>query len=475
MPERRIVENLTAGISAAENAARILGTSAKQYAQRAASAGSVAVGAAADWTRGLAYPEDPKNILDSNVALRPFPGDVPHPEILSASFRSDVLLGLSAAGVISLEDRIVGATRSIFHDGLRHQELSFSLFGADYDAIHGWMDTVPGSVRRGGGILHRLQHGHDFASAAEVYHQHGMAGVLVWAQHVSQDLMTPTGVPFPVGAQRLASALVDRGIATSGKAALLVSFNVAELAAGFLTLRFALRLPALVQEVQRKRDASRLCAQAQDAWRARDIDGAIANYRAALAVTDGDPAIQMALGWAYAEMGRATAESFLAFRNAAEGLATGDRTIDTDGLHLNFRGVAYLLALAQAREVLSQDHLRAAWRSELDRMLQGALRAFERSAHYFECPPSISVFGHELEWRPRPLSAAANYYLAARLAHTAPFLSAASDAQRLGGLALASLERARTRYAEESERIAAVADRWRLELAPVSVMARYAA
>ena len=90
--------------------------------------------------------------------------------------------------------------------------------------------------------MHRLQHGHDLRAATQIYEEHGLPGVLVWAQHIAQDVTTPTGIPFPVGAERLAGYLVSSGFTTPGKAALMLSFNVAEIAASLLSGAFVLRL-----------------------------------------------------------------------------------------------------------------------------------------------------------------------------------------------------------------------------------------
>lgn len=397
------------------------------------------------------------------------PGGLPDPRLLSASWRSDLLLGLSAVGAISLEDEIVGITRSLFHDDLSHRELSVLLFGADFDAIHGWMDTVPGSAIRGGGILHRLQHGHDVGAAQAIYEQHGLQGVLVWAQHLAQDTATPTGVPIPVGGERLAEYLVSRGLETPGKAALLVSMNVAEVAGSVLAGAFALRLAGFARDVQRQLKVKRLCERARAAWEAGDMDAVVTRYGAARALADGDPAIEMALGWAYAEVGRPDARSFLAFRAAAEGFSLDERMIPHHGLRLDLRGTAYLLALSQSYQILGQDDLKTAWRGELDRMLRGAMFAFERAGQACDQGPVLSLGEREIEWRPHPLSAAANYYLAARTGFAAPFLPSASDAPRLAELTLAQLERAQALHPTEAGRIERVVERWRAELAPIAI------
>jgi hypothetical protein len=68
-------------------------------------------------------------------------------------------------------------------------------------------------------------------------------------------------------------------------------------------------------------------------------------------------------------------------------------------------------------------------------------------------------------YRQRPFSAAANYYLAARLARSAPFLPASAEAARLSAGALGMLEGAARAHAEDADGVRRSAARWKLELA----------
>jgi hypothetical protein len=433
-------------------------------ASRAASFGRDAVGQAGARAQRAWAPEDPTIILAS-AAFAPFPNGGPPAEMLSIAWRADALVGLSAMGVTVWEQEIVTVTRSVFHDGLRHQELSRRLFGSDCDTIHRWIDTVPGSGIRGGGIVHRLQHGHDLAAAQALYEQHGLPGLLVWMQHVGQDLATPTGIPIPVGGAGLADWLVQAGHATPGKAALMLSFNAAELAAAVLSGAFALRLAALAAEFRRQRQVVRRCTAAREAWARGDLDAVVAHYGEARSLSHDEPAILMALGWAYAQMGRPAAESFLAFRAAAMGLAREDRGVEVDGATISLRGLAYLLALSHAVQVLEQTDLQGAWRAELDRMLRGAITAFEQMAIAQADGPALRVGERELAlYRQRPFSAAANYYLAARLAWSAPFLAESSEAPRLSVRALQMQDRAATAYPHAAGEIQGARLRWATEL-----------
>jgi hypothetical protein len=269
----------------------------------------------------------------------------------------------------------------------------------------------------------------------------------------------------PVGGKATAEFLVDNGHTTSGKAALLVSFNAVELAASFLAGAFALRLAMLLKEAHRRRKVQKRCEAALEARERGDLDAVIAHYAEARSLED-DPTLSLALGWAYRETGRPAAESFLAFRRAALALATEDRTIEVDGVALSLRGLAYLLALVEAPRILQREELAGAWREELERMTRGAVTSFEAAA-ITQCErPRVSVGDRELAWRPRPLSAAANYYLAGRAATAVPFASPTGEVPRHRGNALELLGDSRQEAAgEEAERIDGAARRWHRELA----------
>lgn len=412
-------------------------------------------------------PEDPEEILEESPLFRPLPEEpreIP-PELLSLRWRSEAVLALSAAGLLSLEDEIIRHTDRLFHAGLPTPQLSERIFGRDFSELHQWIDTVPGRTAPGGGIIHRLKHGHDLEAAAAIYREHGLEGVLAWTQHVGQDVFSITGIPIPVGGQTVADFLVDRGTTSPGKAALLVSFNAVELAASFLAGAFALRLARLLREMKSRRRVKRRCAAAFAARERGDSDAMIANYAEARSLSD-DPALSLALGWAYREIGRPTAESFLEFRRAALGLGSQDQLINLDGVSVSLRGLAYLLALAEAPQVLQREDLRGAWREELDRMARGAARSFEAVAIAQSERPSITLGERRLEWRPLPLSAAANYYLAARGMASVPFASSTVEIPRLRDRAVEMLRRAKDgAVPNEADRLMSVAKRWRGELA----------
>jgi len=176
--------------------------------------------------------------------------------------------------------------------------------------------------------------------------------------------------------------------------------------------------------------------------------------------------IALSLGWCHASLERPGSESFLYFREPARGMGTGDVTIGLDGAMISLRGIAYLLALSEAPRVLDQDHLETHWREELESLWKGAMMSFEQAAIRQAEPPGIDLGPVDVDWRPRRLSAASNYYFAARSCSLVPFLPQA-EALRLARRSESILDQAmREDYPAERERLASVKARWARELRP---------
>lgn len=424
--------------------------------------------AAGERARLLAFPEEPSEILSRSVLFRPTPEAGSGPTIRSVEWKADAAVALSAFGLIAFDKQVTDLTAQIFHGSGAHQDLSRVLFHVDHDEIHRWIDTVPGSGVRGGGIVHRLEWGHDLEAAHKLYDEHGVEGLLVWIQHMVQDTMSSTGVPIP-GGERLSHWLVQHG-AKEGNAALAVSLNVAELAGSILAGASMLRIAALLVELQKHFRVKKRLERAKEATAIGDLDAAIAHYKEAQSLADHrEPEIDLALGWAYAMTGRPRAESFLAFRSAAEGLAAKDHALDRDGVLISLRGTASMLALTQAAQVLELDSMKGAWQNELDRIARGGVAAFEAQAIAY-CEGFLpEIRGKRLPLRLRPLSAAANYYLAARLSASVPFVPTSNDFGRLAARALNLLEEAEALHPGE-ERILGVRRRWAAELAPGEII-----
>lgn len=137
-----------------------------------------------------------------------------------------------------------------------------------------------------------------------------------------------------------------------------------------------------------------------------------------------------------------------------------------DGAAVSLRGLAYPLALVEAPQVLERDDLEGAWREELGRMVRGTVASFEAAEISQSERPAVSLGETDLEWPARPLSAAADYYLAARSVVAVPFVEASAEIGRLRDKSLRLLRRAeKDSDAADAGRLGAVAARWEAALA----------
>jgi len=96
-------------------------------------------------------PERPDTILESSTIFQPLPEGRFDAEAVNLLWRAEAFMALSALGLQFFEDHIIGYTRERFHNKPGHRTVSKMLFGSDWDEIHRYMDTVPGSGIQGGG------------------------------------------------------------------------------------------------------------------------------------------------------------------------------------------------------------------------------------------------------------------------------------------------------------------------------------
>lgn len=134
------------------------------------------------------------------------------------------------------------------------------------------------------------------------------------------------------------------------------------------------------------------------------------------------------------------------------------------------QSTAYLLALSRAGQLIELDDLRTGWRGELTRMIRGGIASFESLAIAQDERLAIGIGPRRVQFRPRPLSAAANYYLAARISAAAPFLRTTGETERLGGRATEMLARAAEVHSDMPT-IMAIRERWTAELTQVRIVA----
>ena len=108
----RLAEDLAAASLARIEKARIAG---KDAISQLKSRGKGVAGDISNAAQALWLPENPGVVLgDSPTFMIPPTELQSEPAFLSMTWRSDALLGLSALGVVTLEDEIITVTRSLF-------------------------------------------------------------------------------------------------------------------------------------------------------------------------------------------------------------------------------------------------------------------------------------------------------------------------------------------------------------------------
>lgn len=179
---------------------------------------------------------------------------VPQPVVHSA------ILAAAGTGVLFNEDNIIQLTswmdskNSIFEKIL---ELFFDR--ANLEQISKWIDTIPGANYVGGGVTHRIMHGHDINALVDLFQSHDLAGVFEWFNHIAlQDFWTSAGIPFlPFGNNSAFEWLTSLGFGPEAAADLL-SVNSAEVIALLMLYRGSKSFIKFIQDQIREKKAKEL-------------------------------------------------------------------------------------------------------------------------------------------------------------------------------------------------------------------------
>lgn len=116
--------------------------------------------------------------------------------------------------------------------------------------------------------------------------------------------------------------------------------------------------------------------------------------------------------------------------------------------------------------MLQREDLVGAGREELDRMVRGAVASSAGVAISQPERPGVSVGEQTYERRARPLSAGANYYLAARTVAAVPFVDSGVAVRRLRDRPVKLLGAVEEQTGGETQhRVRSVATGWRSALA----------
>lgn len=220
--------------------------------------------------KGL-FKDDVERISDECVLLNQWtlPG-VPQPVLHSA------ILSAAGIGVLFNEDTIIQLTSAMDSKGSIFEKILELFFDrVEIEQISKWIDTIPGANFIGGGVTHRILHGHDINSLIELMKSHDLAGALEWFNHIAlQDFWTSAGIPYlPIGSGNIFDWLMSLGFGPEAAADLL-SVNCAEVLGLLMIYRSSKFFYTLIKEQVKEKKAKDLWNRAIELEQLGDFDAA---------------------------------------------------------------------------------------------------------------------------------------------------------------------------------------------------------
>ncbi len=353
------------------------------------------------------------------------------PEVFTSLYNVRVRPVLAAAALggvgsatLAFDEVLSRVTRRVFDQhrlvgGWAAREIAAYVGGAKADAVNAYMDTVPGASVRGGGWVHRIQHGHDMAAVVEVTREYGTGGAVQALYHVlGRDFFTPAGIPIlPAGSDQSYEFLTNLGLGKRAAAALL-SVNFVEVLGGVMTALAVIRLWRLARSLHSDLRVRDLVERAAGAAEDSDFITATALLHEALSLRARDGTLALALGTVNLRADNRLNAHF-AFRDATAWMAAEEPVLELGGAGISLRGIAAGMALATSDALVRSEQYASHWMDYVRELTRTGVTAFECVAGRLVDRKLIRRIPRTNVFPPRLLSAALNYYLAGRLAGAA--------------------------------------------------------
>ncbi len=429
--------------------------------------------------------EDERVILDTCPVVRQINAErsvfETDPEIFSQLYNVQVRPVVTAAvlgsvgGVMSWNDEFLSRfTRQVFDGkdlvgGFLGDRIASVVGAMKVDLVNDFMDRVPGATVRGGGWLHRVQHGHDLSALATIYREHGSGGLLQGVYHVyGRDFFTPAGIPVLPKGSNEARELLNAWGWNNRDAASLLSVNFLEVMGGMMALVGAFRLWCLARSLYADFRLQDFVSRASAAAEQQDFLTATTLMQEALGMRPSDGNLSIALGTLHQRAGNRLSAHF-AFRDATRLLAAGEPTLRIGGAAISLRGIGSGMALATSDSLAKLEQYQRDWFNHVIELTRTGVNAFESVGNSLIERRAIKVVSGTEVLPSRYLSGALNYYLAGQLVGASMFLPD-RDAilTRLHRKADEALEAAKERpaLADRQEEVAALQRFARAELLP---------
>ena len=195
---------------------------------------------------------------------------VPQPIVHSA------ILAAAGVGVLFNEDNLIQLTNIMDSKNTIFERILELFFDkANLEQASKWIDTIPGVNYVGGGVTHRIMHGHDINALADLFQSHDLAGVFEWFNHIAlQDFWTTAGIPYlPFGSSSVFEWLTSLGYGAEAAADLL-SVNSAEVVALLMLYRGSKHFIKFIQDQIREKKARELWNRALELNQMEDFSAA---------------------------------------------------------------------------------------------------------------------------------------------------------------------------------------------------------
>jgi hypothetical protein len=322
-------------------------------------------------------------------------------------------LGGVGSGVLAFDEVLSRVTRRVFDQhrlvgGWAAGEIAAFVGTAKADAVNAFMDTVPGATVRGGGWIHRIQHGHDMAAVVQVTHEYGTGGAVQALYHIlGRDFFTPAGIPIlPAGSNESYKFLTNLGLGRQAAAALL-SVNFVEALGGVMSALAVIRLWRLARSLHDDLTLRDLVERAAGAAEESDFITATALLHEALSLRARDGTLALALGTVNLRADNRL-NAHLAFRDATAWMAVEEPVLELGGAGISLRGMAAGMALATSDALVRSEHYSSHWMDYVRELTRTGVTAFESVAKRLVDRKLIRHIPRTSIFPPRLLSAALN-------------------------------------------------------------------
>ena len=207
---------------------------------------------------------------------------------LSPVLYQSLLYAGAGMGLFSTQTELARWSRNIMDvNTAQPQKVLEMIFGeSSIKEISQWMDTAPGFNVIGGGVTHRVQHGHDIEALVQLANDHNIAGVAEWLNHVVlRDFWTPAGVPYlPIGSGSIYDWLTSIGVGKE-MAASFLSLNAWQAMTIIMTYKSGKKMYKLVREQINNKKARQLLDRGQELENVGDLIAANECYDKVLSYT----------------------------------------------------------------------------------------------------------------------------------------------------------------------------------------------